>query len=92
MRKTRGSPIWKGPTRSLQPLDLAPAVRDNVIVRLIVGENDDVVLPDPSVRYARLLKERGVDAEVTIVPSLGHNILLTKPVLVALMSLVEAEQ
>jgi predicted esterase len=92
MRQTRGSPIWKGPTRSLQPLGVASTVRTDVIVRLVVGANDDIALPELSVRYAEALKKRGVDAKVTIVPAVGHNILLTMPVLVGLADLIHMEE
>jgi pimeloyl-ACP methyl ester carboxylesterase len=92
MRQTRGSPIWQGMTRSLQPLALVPNVRTDAIVRLIVGEKDDTGLPEYSLRYAEALKKRGIDAQVTVVPSLGHNILLTSPVLAALAELLRVEQ
>jgi pimeloyl-ACP methyl ester carboxylesterase len=66
-------------------------VRADAVVRLIVGEKDDTALPEYSLRYAEALKKRSVDARVTIAPSLGHNILLTAPVLAALAELVRAE-
>lgn len=88
MRTVRKSRIWRGPTRSLQPLELAPHVRRDVIVRLVVGQNDHTGNPQYSVRYAEALKRRGIDAQVTIVPSLGHNILLTEAVLDALVQLL----
>jgi predicted esterase len=91
IRKVRGSAIWKGPTRSLQPLALAPNVRANAVVRLVVGQNDDTASPEYSMRYAQALTKRGVDARVTIVPTLGHNILLTVPVLAALAELLRVE-
>jgi pimeloyl-ACP methyl ester carboxylesterase len=90
MRQTRGSPVWQGPTRSLQPLALIRNVRANAIVRLIVGEKDDTGRPEYSLRYAEALQKRGIDAQVTVVPSLGHNILLTLPVLTALAGLLHA--
>jgi predicted esterase len=90
--QTRASPIWKVPTRSLQPLALAPNVRADAVVRLIVGEKDDTALPEYSQRYAETLNKHAVDAQVTIAPSLGHNILLTAPVLAALGELVRAVQ
>lgn len=88
MRTVRKSPIWRGPTGSLQPLELVPYVRSNVIVRLIVGQDDHTGNPQYSVNYAEALKKRGIDAQVTIVPALGHNILLTEPVLDALAQLL----
>jgi pimeloyl-ACP methyl ester carboxylesterase len=91
MRKVRGSPIWKGPTRSLQPLALAPNVRTNAVVRLVVGQSDETASPEYSMRYAQALKKRGIDAQVTVVPTLGHNILLTLPALDALAEVLRVE-
>jgi len=90
MRTVRKSSIWRGRTRSLQPLELAPHVRRDVIVRLIVGENDHTGNPQYSIEYADALKSRGINAQVTIVPGVGHNILLTEPVLGALAQLLRA--
>lgn len=89
--KVRGSPIWKGSTRSLQPLALASDVRADVVVRLIVGDKDDTAPPVYSLRYAQALKMRGIDVQVTVVPTMGHNILLTMPVLTAVTNLLHAE-
>jgi pimeloyl-ACP methyl ester carboxylesterase len=91
MSKVRGNPIWKGPTRSLQPMALVPNVRADVVVLLIVGEKDDTAPPVYSLRYAQALKNHGIDAQVTVVPTMGHNILLTVPVLTALTKLVLAK-
>lgn len=88
MRTVSQSPIWKGPTRSLQPLELASHVRPDVIVRLIVGQNDHTGNPQHSMKYVDALKSHRIDARVTIVPGLGHNILLTEPVLDALAQLL----
>ena len=87
-RQTRGSPIWQGPTRSLQPLTLVPNVRGDAIIRVIVGEEDDMGLREDSLRYSHALRERGVNAQITIAPSLGHNILLTAPVLAGVAELL----
>lgn len=76
--------------RSLQPLELAAHVRSNVVVRLIVGEDDHTGNPQYSVRHADALKKRGIDIQVAIVPSLGHNILLMEPMLDALAQLLRA--
>jgi pimeloyl-ACP methyl ester carboxylesterase len=84
----RESPIWRGPTRSLQPLTLVPSVRADAIVRVIVGEKDDAGLREDSSRYSQALRQRGVNARITIAPSLGHNILLTPPVLSAVSELL----
>ena len=67
-------------TRSLQPLNLISGIRRDAIVRLLVGEQDVVTPADLSLRYADALQKRGVDAQVTILPGLGHNIMFTPPV------------
>jgi pimeloyl-ACP methyl ester carboxylesterase len=69
-----------GATRSLQPLDVVRGVRRDVTVRLIVGAEDMVAPAEQSQRYADALRQRGVDAQVTVLPGLGHNITLTQPV------------
>ena len=74
------NPVFRGPTRSLQPLNLADDVAPGTIVRLVVGEEDDVTPPAHSQAYAKALRERGVDASVVVVPGLGHNILFAPSV------------
>ncbi|MGH9240229.1 MAG: alpha/beta hydrolase [Vicinamibacterales bacterium] len=69
-----------GATRSLQPLDFASGIRQGITVRLLVGDHDEVTPPDLSHRYSGVLRKRGVDAEVTVLPGLGHNIMFTSPV------------
>jgi predicted esterase len=75
-----GNPVFRGPTRSLQPVDLADDVAPGAVVRLVVGEDDDVVPPAHSQAYARALRERGIDVSVEVVPGLGHNILFAPSV------------
>jgi pimeloyl-ACP methyl ester carboxylesterase len=69
-----------GATRSLQPLDVARSVRRDVTVRLLVGAEDAVTPPEQSQRYTDVLRQRGVDAQVTVLSALGHNITFTQPV------------
>jgi pimeloyl-ACP methyl ester carboxylesterase len=70
-------PIGTEPNPSLLPLSLADQVDPATSVRLIVGEQDDVAIPEDSRRYAEALQRHGVDARLTIEPGLGHNILVT---------------
>jgi CubicO group peptidase (beta-lactamase class C family)/predicted esterase len=81
-----------GETRSLQPLDVADGVRQDVIVRLLVGEDDDITPAAQSQRYAEVLRQRGVDAGATVLPGLGHNITFTQPVFAEAARLVSASQ
>jgi pimeloyl-ACP methyl ester carboxylesterase len=76
-------------TRSLQPLDFVSGVRRGIIVRLLVGEQDEVTPAELSQRYADVLQKRGMDAQVTVLPGLGHNIMFTQPVFAEIAGLVE---
>ena len=69
-----------GATRSLQPLDVARGIRQDVTVRLLVGAEDAVTPAEQSRRYAEVLRQRGLDAQVTVLPGLGHDITFTGPV------------
>jgi pimeloyl-ACP methyl ester carboxylesterase len=77
MRTQNPAPMWAEPNPSLLPLALAGEVNADVTVRLIVGDQDEVTLPDEIRRYAEALQQRGVDAQLTIEPGLGHNMLIT---------------
>jgi pimeloyl-ACP methyl ester carboxylesterase len=81
--------IGNEPNPSLLPLSLAGQVRPEVLVRLVVGAEDDVAVPEDSRRYAEALLRHGVDARLTIEPGLGHNILVTPAAFRELGSLVE---
>lgn len=77
MQMERPGPIWDRPNPSLIPLSLTSSVAPDTRVRLIVGTEDDVALPADSRKYAEALQTRGIDASLTVVPGLGHNILIT---------------
>lgn len=69
-----------GATRSLQPLDFVSEVSRGATVRLLVGDQDEVTPLELSQRYADRLQRRGVNAQLTVLPGLGHNIMFTAPV------------
>jgi predicted esterase len=77
MRVQQPSRIWDEPNESLMPLSLVDGVATGTRVRLLVGEQDDVALPQDSRRFAAALEASGIDAELTVAPGLGHNILMT---------------
>ena len=89
MRVQQPAPIWDEPNPSLMPLTLIDGISRDTRVRLLVGEEDDVTIPEDSRRYAAALQERGVDAQLTVVPGLGHNILITPESFRELASLVD---
>ena len=80
-RTETGNPTFDEPTRSLQPLQLARGVGRDAVVRLVVGQNDEVVPPAHSHAYATALRQRGIDVAETVLPGLGHNILFAAPVI-----------
>ena len=75
MMSVRPHPVWRQPHQGLSPMDAVVGFRPGVIVELMVGDDDDVVRPDYSQDYAAKLRERDIEANVTILPGLGHNIL-----------------
>ena len=77
MRMRQPGPRWDEPNPSLLPLSTAGQVRSGTLVRLVVGAADDVAPPADSRQYAQALRQRGIDARLTIEPGLGHNMLVT---------------
>jgi len=77
MREQDSRPVWDEPNPSLMPLSMTERVRQGTLVRLIVGADDDIAIPEYSRKYTNALQRRGIDARLTIAPGLGHNILLT---------------
>ena len=73
--------MFESPTRSILPLDVAHAVAPGTIVRLVVGQQDEVTPPADSQAYAAALRQHGIDVSVDVVPALGHNILFAPRVL-----------
>ena len=49
-------------------------------VRLVVGENDDITIPEDIRRYADVLAANGVDVEMVVAPGHGHDSILIAPV------------
>ncbi|MCP4287115.1 MAG: alpha/beta fold hydrolase [Gammaproteobacteria bacterium] len=89
MRAQDSRPFWDEPNPSIMPLSMTEKVRQGTLVRLIVGADDDVAIPDYSRRYTDALQRRGIDARLKIVPGLGHNILITPETFRELGSLVQ---
>jgi len=88
-RAETGNPMFDGPTRSLLPLNLADEVAPGTVVRMVVGEDDDIAPPADSQAYAKALRERSIDVAVDVIPGLGHNILFAPQVLDALANILK---
>ena len=83
------NPIFDGPTRSILPLEVGSAVAPGTVVRMVVGQEDDVAPPAYSQTYATALRQHGIDVAVDVVPGLGHNILFAPRVLEALAHILK---
>jgi pimeloyl-ACP methyl ester carboxylesterase len=76
MQSIKGGRIWERPERSLSPLALVDGISTSTRVSLLVGSDDQTTPPSLTNVYAAALRDRGIPADVTIAPGLGHNILL----------------
>jgi len=76
MQATKGGKIWERPVRSLSPLALVRQIPVSTQVSLLVGGDDQTTPPSLSDAYAAALRDRGIPVDMTVVPGLGHNILL----------------
>jgi pimeloyl-ACP methyl ester carboxylesterase len=88
MYAMQGGAIWREPVTSLSPVDLAAAVSPHARVRLVVGSADRIAPPSLSEKYARALRRRGIAVTLTVVPNLGHDVLLEPMVLKELAALL----
>lgn len=89
MGSTRPSPIWRQPHEGLSPIDFASGVKSSALVEVIVGADDVVTPPEYSEAYAAALTARGVDARLSVLPDLGHNILRRPPVVSMTIDLMD---
>ena len=77
-------PIWLMPVRSLSPMDLAGEVDPTTVVKIVVGDSDNVALPAFSSAYAARLQQQHSpvsDVKLIDIPGASHNILLDPRVL-----------
>ena len=73
--------IWWIPVHSLSPMDLAAEVDPATVVKVIVGDSDNVAPPALSRAYAARLQQRHVAARLVEIPGAPHDILLDPRVL-----------
>ena len=81
------APEDRGPNPSLRPLVLAADVPNDTRVRMVVGDQDEL-LPMTQA-YAEALRTRGGDGTVLVAEGLGHNIMATKSVFETLSGLLD---
>ena len=73
--------VWWLPLQSLSPMDLASEVDTATLVKVIVGDSDNVAPPELSRAYAAKLRDRHVPVTLVEIPGAPHNILLDPRVL-----------
>lgn len=81
--------VFNRPVQSLSALMLLPKVKPTTTIHLIVGEQDDVTPVWLSKRYHEQAIKQGKQAELTIVPEKGHDILLDPAVFEQLAKLLD---
>ena len=74
-----GYEAWRTPTTSLDPMTTVQKVPVGKKVRLVIGENDEIVHPEDIRRYADALAAKGVDVEMVVGPGHGHNSVFFTP-------------
>lgn len=75
MMSIRPHPVWQRPHERLPPLTTVSGVRPSSIVKLMVGDEDEIVQPEYSKDYAAALRQRSVEVNVAVLSGLGYNIL-----------------
>ncbi|GIL40972.1 alpha/beta hydrolase [Roseiterribacter gracilis] len=83
------APFWLLPVDSLSPLALVDRVRPTTQVQLLVGSDDELTPPRFTQLYADMLKARGGNVSVTILPGQPHDILLEPPVFASLTAMLQ---
>jgi len=86
-RLTDPDPFWNQPNPSLRPLVLAAGVPNDTRVRMVVGDQDEL-LPMTQA-YAEALRAHGGDVTVRVAEGLGHNIMVSRSVLETLSELLD---
>lgn len=81
MADLQHQPIWWMPVHSLSPMDLAGEVDPGTVVKVIVGDSDNVAPPAFSRDYSARLEQRHVPVKLIEIPGVAHNILLDPRVL-----------
>lgn len=68
--------MWRLPVEQLSPVELVNHLHPSTAIRLVIGSADSLALPVYSYRYARQLRQRGVDVKVVKLANQGHEIFL----------------
>ena len=92
MKAERPNPIWDQPVSSLSPLDVVATVKSSTVVELVVGSDDNVAVSSLSDAYATALSRYAPQVRVSVLPGLGHNILLEPAVLETVFASVAKSQ
>lgn len=86
-RLTDPDPFWNQPNPSLRPLVLAADVPNATRVRMVVGDQDEL-LPMTQA-YAEALRAHGGDVTVRVAEGLGHNIMFSDAAIESLFALLD---
>lgn len=81
MARQQLSPFWIWPSDSESPLDTVNTMTSATQIFAITGQEDPITLVDYARAYIDAAIRRGLNAELTILPQRGHEILLDDAVL-----------
>lgn len=81
MAGKQAAAAWRMPVRSLSPQALVGGIAPTARIDLWVGARDATALPRFSQAYVEALRARGVAADLVILPSRRHGILLDPDVI-----------
>jgi len=84
------NPVWLLPVHSLSPADLAPRLAPSARIALLVGAEDEVAPPALDRAFLAAARRSNARVTLTVVPGVGHEMLLDPVVISALGALLRA--
>ena len=74
-----GYAAWNAPTTSRDPMTTAHQVPASKKVRLLAGENAEIVHTEDIRRLRETMAANGVDVEMVVAPGRGHDLIFVAP-------------
>jgi pimeloyl-ACP methyl ester carboxylesterase len=87
---THPNPYWFYPLTSISPLDGVKDIDPKTKIRMIVGSNDPIALPEYTSAYADAARARHIDVQTVFLPGKEHEIFLEPAVIDELQKLIDS--
>lgn len=75
MNTLRPNPTWDEPVTSISPMSVVDKISPKTTIWMMVGDKDEVAPPEFTEGYAAALRRHGIEANVTVLPGRGHDII-----------------